>query len=127
MTETVKKGRNLAITGMILGIVALLLWWSLWFGFACAVVGLVLSIIGLVQINKTKDEGKGMAITGIATSGLGLLISGILLSIITFAIGIFGLNFTINSSNNLTQELNSSVEDIINNLDTNSPANYGEI
>lgn len=128
MTEVAtKKGKSLAITGMILGIIALLLWWSLWFGFACAIIGLTLSIIGLVQVNKTKDEGKGMAITGIVTSGIGLLISGIFLTIITITIGIVGLNVTFDNSGDLTQELNSSVEEIINNLDTNSPADMGEI
>lgn len=125
--EKTKKGKSLAITGMILGIVALLLWWSLWFGFACAIIGLTLSIIGLVQVNKTKDEGKGMAITGIVTSGIGLLISGILLAIVTFAVGLAGIKMTVNNSNELTRTLNSSIEEVINNLDANSPANMGEI
>ncbi|NEG69800.1 DUF4190 domain-containing protein [Bifidobacterium choloepi] len=43
-------------------------------GFICsfffAIVGLVLSIVGLVQVNKTRERGRGLAIAGICISAV---------------------------------------------------------
>jgi len=48
-------------------------------GFVCSffvqIVGLVLSIIGLSQINKTGEGGKGLAIAGIIISAAGIILT----------------------------------------------------
>lgn len=56
-----QKYNVLAIVGLI-------------FSFFVAPVGLILSIIALVQIKKTKEKGKGLAIAGLIISILQLLI-----------------------------------------------------
>ena len=48
-------------------------------------VALVISIIALVQISKTKEKGKGLAIAGIAISSL-IVIYGLIALI--FALGV---------------------------------------
>jgi len=63
-----------AVAGLIIGIFSL-------FSFCCCaglpfnLLGLIFSIIGLVQINRRPESygGKGMAIAGLVTSGLSLL------------------------------------------------------
>ena len=49
-----------------------------------AIVGLILSIIGLVECNKKEEEGKGLAIAGIITSAIIVFIF-----IVCFFIGVF--------------------------------------
>ena len=48
-------------------------------GFVCSfvaqIVGLVLSIIGLVQIKKSGEKGRGLAIAGIIISAVGIFLT----------------------------------------------------
>ena len=63
-----KPSSGLAIAGMVLGIVAILLSFLPIINnlsFFLAIVGLILSIVGLVKANKGTGAGKGMAIAGI--------------------------------------------------------------
>lgn len=66
-----ERGKNAAVTSMVLGIVAVVLWF---FGFA-AVVSVVLGIIGLVYANKAKTEGfrGGFYTAGFVLSLIGLI------------------------------------------------------
>ena len=60
-------------------------------GFVCSfffqILGLVFSIIGLVQVNKSGDKGKGLAIAGIIISAVIIFIS----ILVTIAVVLFGL------------------------------------
>lgn len=75
----------MALTGMIMGILSILVGW-----FCCgpvfSILGITFSAIGISQINKNPggETGKGMAITGLVLS-----ILGILFFIVIFAL--FGL------------------------------------
>ncbi len=63
-----KPSSGLAIAGMVLGIIAILLSFLPIINnlsFFLAIVGLILSIVGLVKANKGTGAGKGMAIAGI--------------------------------------------------------------
>lgn len=71
-----KKGNGLAIAGMVLGIVAIALFCIWYIGLPCAVVGLILSVLGL---KKAKATGAG---TGMAKAGLILCIIALALDII---------------------------------------------
>ncbi|MBX9679902.1 MAG: hypothetical protein K2X38_14160 [Gemmataceae bacterium] len=70
---------GLAIAGMVLGIVAIVFaiipcLWLVWYiGLTIALVGVVLSGIGLATANKT-GSGKGMAISGLALSIVSIVI-----------------------------------------------------
>ena len=66
------KPKGLAIAALVLGILAFLSGWML-IGGIFGLVGLILGIVALVKANKGQADGKGMAITGIVLSILGLL------------------------------------------------------
>ncbi len=79
----VKGGSGLAIASMICGIVSLCCCCCIipWFGLTIPAAALVLAIISLVKGRR----GKGMAITGLITGGLALLIA-IVVSVATPAL-----------------------------------------
>ena len=80
--------QTLAATSLVLGIVSVTVGWCCSFGILTAPIALVLGIVSLVQIKNDpkKYGGKGMAIGGIATSGLYILILGAI--ILLYGIGI---------------------------------------
>ena len=61
-TQSTNRTNGLAIAGFIVS-------------FFAGVVGLILSIVGLVQIRKTNEGGKGLAIAGITISAVKILFS----------------------------------------------------
>lgn len=68
--------KNLAITGMVLGIVGLCT--SLFYiGGLVGIVGLVFSIIALRKASRGLVTGKGMAIAGLVTSILAIVVNAI--------------------------------------------------
>jgi hypothetical protein len=72
-----RKGAGLAIASMVLGIIALLLSWVPIINNLAAVlalVGLGLGIPGLIRARRGTHAGSGMAITGIVTSALALVV-----------------------------------------------------
>lgn len=73
-TYVTKKSNGMAIAGFVISLVSLLCCgYSSW-------LGLIFSIIGLVNANKNEGEGKGLAIAGIVISSI-LLIIIVLLTI----------------------------------------------
>jgi low affinity Fe/Cu permease len=60
MTETTKKGAGLAITGFILGILALVFCWCPILNWILAILGVIFGLIGLF-INRLK----GLALIGV--------------------------------------------------------------
>ncbi|RBY79832.1 hypothetical protein DQ238_09355 [Geodermatophilus sp. TF02-6] len=75
--EPPRKGSGLAIASMVLGIVALLLSWVPVINNLAAVlalVGLGLGIPALLRARRGTHGGKGMAITGLVTSVLALVL-----------------------------------------------------
>ncbi|MFD0637194.1 DUF4190 domain-containing protein [Catenulispora yoronensis] len=64
----VRKTNGMAVTGMVLGIVSLVLFWAWFFGPVLAVLGLIFSGVGISQCGRTGQEGKGMAIAGLVCS-----------------------------------------------------------
>lgn len=77
------KLSGLAVSSMVVGIVAVFLSWLVFFGLPLSIVGLGLGIAALVLMKKhPKLRGKGMAWAGVITSGLAL-VAGIISIIIT--------------------------------------------
>ncbi|MEI6228519.1 MAG: DUF4190 domain-containing protein [Candidatus Saccharibacteria bacterium] len=68
---------GLAIASMVTGIVSVVSCWTLTFGLMSGIVALTLGIIGL-----KKPGNKGMAITGIVTGSVAILISVVLITIL---------------------------------------------
>lgn len=78
-----RKTNSLAMTGMILGIVALTFGMCCCYGLPFNILGLIFSLIGYREIRKAPDiyNGQGIALTGIVLCILSLLL----------AIGLFAL------------------------------------
>ena len=77
--------KGLPIAGMVLGIVGLLFSFAICtalFGLILCLVGVILSAIGMKKCNDGTADGKGMAIAGLATSGVGILISIIVMVVV---------------------------------------------
>ncbi|MFG1790727.1 DUF4190 domain-containing protein [Nocardia sp. NPDC049149] len=62
------KGKGLAITALVLGILALLSCWTLVGGYLFGVLAIIFGLIAAVR-----SGGKGMAITGLVLGALGLI------------------------------------------------------
>ena len=76
-TYVTKKSNGMAVAGFVISLVSLLCCgYPSW-------LGLIFSIIGLVNANKNEGEGKGLAIAGIVISSI-LLILIVLLTIFGF-------------------------------------------
>jgi len=75
---------GMAIASMVVGIVSLMSCWAVFFGLIAGVTALILGILGI-----KKPIGKGMAITGIVTGGLAILINVIVIIIWIIALSAF--------------------------------------
>lgn len=64
---------GLAIAGMVVGIVSIALFWLTLFDLPVAIVGLILSIVGLTRSNQLGGTGRSMAVAGIVTSVIGFV------------------------------------------------------
>ncbi|MEZ0113007.1 hypothetical protein ABH920_007032 [Catenulispora sp. EB89] len=59
---------GMAVTGMVMGILSLVLFWASLLGPLLALLGIVFSSVGLSQSSKPGFTGKGMAIAGLVCS-----------------------------------------------------------
>ena len=86
----VRTTNALALWGMIFGILSFVCCLCCCLNIPLGALGLVFSLIGLMQINEHPEvyEGHGLAITGIVFSGLGLLV-GLLMLLADIANGSF--------------------------------------
>lgn len=70
MNEQMQDGKGIAIASMVLGIIALVLFWTICISFPCAVISIVLASVILMG----QKEGKGMAAAGLSCSILTMVI-----------------------------------------------------
>ncbi|MGY5310612.1 DUF4190 domain-containing protein [Nocardia gipuzkoensis] len=78
------KGRGLAITALVLGILALLFFWTIIGGYACGVFAVILGVIAVVKARAGTAGGTGMAITGVVLGVLGI-VGAVLLTIVGYS------------------------------------------
>ncbi len=81
----IAPSNGLAVASMVLGIIALLFFWMPFLGWLPVVLGLVLGIVAL-----NRPFGRGMAIAGIACSGVALAVKLILLFLFLGVLGAIG-------------------------------------
>ena len=70
-----RPGAGMAITALILGIIALLFFWTVAGGILFGLIALVLGVIASGRAKRGVSSGRGMAITGAVLGTLGLLAS----------------------------------------------------
>ncbi len=92
-------------------------------GFVCAflvpIVGLILSIIGMVQINKNGGKSKGMAIAGIIVSVVVMVLNGLLVfSMVNAANSAVQTAITASQSPSSSSSSPSTTDPDIDDLDT---------
>ncbi|MEC3914186.1 DUF4190 domain-containing protein [Nocardia sp. CDC160] len=71
------KGKGMAITALVFGIVGLLTCWTVLLtviGILCGLVALVLGVIAMVRARRGAAGGFGMALGGVITGALALII-----------------------------------------------------
>ncbi|MFI7004084.1 DUF4190 domain-containing protein [Nocardia sp. NPDC050175] len=83
------KGKGLAITALVLGILALLSFWTLVGGYLFGAFAVIFGIVALVKTRSGRAGGGGMAIAGLILGALGL-IGAIVVTIV-------GYSFFVNS------------------------------
>ncbi len=76
-----KRYKGLGITSMVLGIISILSCWTMVISGLCAAIG---AAFGVYYLSKRKEE-RGFAITGIAASAVGLILSIGFALVIVFA------------------------------------------
>lgn len=76
---------GMAIGGFVVGLIGLLLFWVPFLGVILALIGLVLSVLGMRQANE-RGAPKGLAIAGLACSILGVLAGGIWTVVVGLAV-----------------------------------------
>ena len=121
------------ISGLVLGIIALIIGWIPLVGvvgFIMAIVGLVLSIVDVVKKHKANNPNKGPGIAGIIISAIAFVISGIMTAILLIGLLIYGAasdsieNMDLNSIEDNLRNLERSLDDYYNNSNYNSYYDY---
>lgn len=78
------------VTALVLGILALVLCWTVWGGIVLGVLALIFGILGVKRANRGEATNKGLSISGIVTGSIGLVI-GVLLAVLVGSIfALFG-------------------------------------
>lgn len=83
--EPKKDRKGFCIASMVLGIIALVLFCVWYLSIPCAILAVIFGILGI------KSKGKGMAIAGLVTGSIGLVVSVLIiifLVIVGVAVGI---------------------------------------
>lgn len=79
------SNNGLAIAAMVVGIIALLFGWAVFFGLILGIVAIVLGIVGL-----KKPAGKGMSIAGIVTGSIAALFNLVVIALLITGVALFG-------------------------------------
>ena len=81
-----QPGNGMAVTGLVLGIIGLVLCWIPFLGWLLALLGVIFGALGVSKANKIQGRGKGMAIAGLVTGVIGLLLGIVLFVLAMMAV-----------------------------------------
>lgn len=84
-----QPSKGMGIAAMILGIASIALFWTVYMAMICAIIGLILGIIG-----RRNNRTDGMALAGIITSAIGLAIFVLILVLAISLIGTAANSFS---------------------------------
>jgi predicted PurR-regulated permease PerM len=68
-------GSGMAIAALVVGVLALVTFWTFVGGIVLGLVAIVLGVLALRRVRQGRAAGRGMAITGVVLGTLGLLLS----------------------------------------------------
>jgi hypothetical protein len=77
-----RRGSGMAVTALVLGIIALLSCWTIIGGILFGLIAVVLGIVASRRARRGEAGGRGMAITGIVLGLLGLVLSVVIVVVI---------------------------------------------
>lgn len=77
-----KRGSGMAITALILGIIALLSCWTIIGGILFGLIAIILGFVAARRAKRGEAGGRGMAITGIVLGALGLILSVVIVAVV---------------------------------------------
>ncbi|MFF0145676.1 hypothetical protein ATK36_1196 [Amycolatopsis sulphurea] len=83
--QPVTPRNGFGVTALVLGILALVLCWTVWGGIVLGVLALIFGILGIKRANRGEATNKGMSISGVVTGSIGLVI-GVLLAVLVGSI-----------------------------------------
>ena len=94
-----KPGSGLAIASLVCGILGVLTGIFIFSGLSLGLAGIVLGIVALVKVKNGTASGKGMAIGGIVTGALGMIVAvGVLI------LGLVGIGMLSDCAENAVQD-----------------------
>ena len=94
-----KPGSGLAIASLVCGILGVLTGIFIFSGLSLGLAGIVLGIVALVKVKNGTASGKGMAIGGIVTGALGMIVAvGVLI------LGLGGIGMLSDCAENAVQD-----------------------
>jgi hypothetical protein len=109
----VTQRNGMGTTSLVLGILAILLAFIPFIGFASyplAILGIVFGLVGLRRVGKGLASNKGVAIAGLITSLLGFVL--VIISTVAYVgainAGVQGVNNSLNAVHNVTYKASSS-------------------
>jgi hypothetical protein len=75
------RGNGMAVAALVLGIVACVLFWTVFGGIVLGVVAIVLGIVGARRARGGRAPRRGMAVVGIVLGAVGLIAGGLILAL----------------------------------------------
>ncbi|MDQ3306466.1 MAG: DUF4190 domain-containing protein [Actinomycetota bacterium] len=69
-----QPSNGIGIAALVVGIISLVISWVPFLGLLLAIVAIVLGVLGIRKASRGEATNKGMAITGVVTGGLALLV-----------------------------------------------------
>jgi heme/copper-type cytochrome/quinol oxidase subunit 2 len=73
------RGNGLAVAALVLGIVACLLFWTVFGGIVLGVLAVIFGIVGARRARGGRAPHRGMSITGLVLGALGLIASAVII------------------------------------------------
>lgn len=110
-----QQSNGLAITSLVLGIIGLLTFWACGGGGLLGIGAVVFGFLGLNKAKEMNDNGKGLAMGGIITGGLAIVIS------------VLAVLFWWVLADSAVDDLNDQIEQDLEELDRQLEEEFGEI
>ncbi|MDT8912468.1 DUF4190 domain-containing protein [Amycolatopsis sp. PS_44_ISF1] len=88
--QPVAPRNGFGVTALVLGILAIVLCWTVWGGIVLGVLALIFGILGIKRANRREATNKGAAVAGVVTGVIGLIIGIILAVVVGSIFAIFG-------------------------------------